>query len=206
MADPERGRREAEKSQTQKVKAIQGLDPVELALNGEYLNPDLEAAVLGQTPFVPDQTAFLRSLNGYKEEMGDISWFKGRVYNVRDLDLYWCSPELCKFALCDWRVPRRRKDYNSAGLEEMYKKHLLHVSQNTRREQARALVRPTSLKRAQYWAGKMLAEFEAAVAKGEQLDTLKAWTGMRIRTPPWVEEIAQSKEDYGFIIYKSREA
>ncbi|KAJ3533896.1 hypothetical protein NM208_g7779 [Fusarium decemcellulare] len=51
----------------------------------------------------------------------------------------------------------------------------------------------------------MLVEFEAAAAKGEQLDALKAGDGMRIRTPPWVEEIARSKEGYGFIIYKSRE-
>ncbi|KAF4449660.1 hypothetical protein FALBO_16616 [Fusarium albosuccineum] len=31
-------------------KAIRGLDPVEMALNREHLNPDMEAAVLGADP------------------------------------------------------------------------------------------------------------------------------------------------------------
>ncbi|KAM0541242.1 hypothetical protein ACHAPJ_013330 [Fusarium lateritium] len=70
-----------------------------MALNGDdrFLATDLREAVLGQTSFAPDQTAFLRSLNGYKEEMSDIKWFEECVTNVTDLDIYLCSSELCKF-------------------------------------------------------------------------------------------------------------
>ncbi|KAF7552509.1 hypothetical protein G7Z17_g4261 [Cylindrodendrum hubeiense] len=188
-----------------RFKAIEGLDIVAMALSGEYLNPNLQAAVLGQTPYTPDQTAFLRSLNGYKEEMGDIHAFQRRVYKIRDLDLWWCSAELCKFALCDWRIPRYAKDYNNTGLEDMYQKQLGRERKNDRREQARALVREINLKRAQYWARKMLTEFEAAAGRGEQLDALKAWAGMRISKPSWIQEIMESDEEYGFVIYKSHE-
>ncbi|KPM39564.1 hypothetical protein AK830_g6992 [Neonectria ditissima] len=197
---------ERRKANGRRLAAMKGHDHFEMALNGQFLGPDLQGAVLGQTPFAPDQTAFLRSLDGYKEEMGDIKKFQGAVSGFHDLDLYWASPELCKFALCDWRVPRYRKDYNSAGLNDIYKRHLRRVRKNDRVEQARALARPSNLKAAQYWARKMLDEFEAAAARGEKLDALQAWIGMRIRTPSWVNEIAESKEDYGFIIYKSREA
>ncbi|KAH7137024.1 hypothetical protein B0J13DRAFT_677772 [Dactylonectria estremocensis] len=131
------GDEERRKASNRRLKVMEGLDLVEMTLNGELLNPDLQGAILRQTPFSLDQTAFLRSLNGYKEEMGDIQLFQRCISN--------------------------------------------------------------------YWAQKMLDEFEAAAAKGEQLDALKAWVGMRIRTPSWVEEITQSKEDYSFIIYKSCE-
>ncbi|KAM5362791.1 hypothetical protein ACJZ2D_012323 [Fusarium nematophilum] len=188
-----------------RLKAVEGQDLVAMALAGEFLGPDQQAHLLGQTPYAPDQTAFLRSLSGYKEEMGDIHNFQYRVYNIRDLDLWWCSPELCKFALCDWRIPRYAKDYGDAGVEDMYQKQLGRERKNDRREQARALVRGTDLKRAQYWARKMLTEFEAASGRGEQPDALKAWAGMRISTPSWVQDIYESKEDYGFVIYKSRE-
>lgn len=202
-ADIENSKRK--KAYSRRLKAIKDLDPIEMALNGDYLSPSLEAEVLGQTPFKPDQTRFLRSVKGYRGEMGDIRSFQHHVFNFRDLDLYWASAELCKFALCDWRVPRYTTDYNNAGLEEMYKKQLRHVRKNDRYEQARVLVRPNNLKAAQHWARKMLAEFEAAAAKGEQLDALQAWIGMRYRPPSWVNDIKQSKEDYGFVIYKSRE-
>lgn len=190
---------------SRRLKEMKDLDPTEMALKGEYLSPGLQAAVLGQTPFNPDQTMFLRSLKGYRAEMGDIQSFQHHVSNFRDLDLYWASTELCKFALYDWRVPRYRKDYNSAGLEDMYQKQLRHVRKNDRYEQARALVRSNNLKAAQHWARKMLDEFEAAAAKGEQLDALQAWIGIRYCPPSWVNDIKQSKEDYGFVIYKSRE-
>ncbi|KAF4949998.1 hypothetical protein FSARC_13317 [Fusarium sarcochroum] len=167
------------KAKGRRLNAIEDLDPVENVLNGDSLCPDLEGA----------------------EEMGDIKSFQYRVSNFRNLDLYWYSPELYKFALCDWRVPRHRKDYDNAGLEDMYQKYLRWVRNNDRREQARAVARPTGLKSARYWAQKMVDEFEAAAAKGEQPDALKAWVGMRIRTPPWDEDISQSKENYGFIIY-----
>ncbi|KAF4466157.1 hypothetical protein FALBO_6980, partial [Fusarium albosuccineum] len=81
-----------------------------------------------------------------------------------------------------------RKDYNSAGLEDMYKKHLLHVSKNTHLLSGKDGCRIRGTRRQ-----RRAARCPQGVGWHEDSHTA------------WVEEIAQSKEDYGFIIYKSRE-
>ncbi|KAM6513791.1 hypothetical protein FALCPG4_015004 [Fusarium falciforme] len=82
------------------------------------------------------------------------------------------SAELCKFALVDWRAPHPesvQQRGRSLALDRLYKMHLLEHRRNDRLEQARVVARGDPmqyhLKFVQYWAHKMLHEYEAAVER-----------------------------------------
>ncbi|KAM6530488.1 hypothetical protein FALCPG4_008616 [Fusarium falciforme] len=137
------------------------------------------AARRADTPYYPpDGTTFLRSLNGYLDDMGDIRNFR-RVLgeNTGNPKCFMLrSAELCKFALVDWRVPRQehiRELGPNLALDRLYEAHVQELRQDDRLAQAREVARghpqQYNLRLTQYWARSMLHEYEAAVEREEPL-------------------------------------
>ncbi|KAF4964346.1 hypothetical protein FSARC_7713 [Fusarium sarcochroum] len=198
-------------------RATKGLDLIEMALSGQQLTEEQCAALLGQPTYSPDATAFLRSLDGYLEEMGDMREFKDRlsrnILRVRPFLLR--SPDLCKFVLIDWKLPnaqRTKKRGPSTALNYLYKKHLKRQHEGGRLEQARTVARHGTgqhdLEVVQYWARKMLHEYEAAIEREEPLDDVSAyitWMNILPKEPAWVDEIDRWGQDFGFVCYTSAE-
>ena len=106
---------------------IAGIGLVALALErpAELIEPQ-RLALLGRPVHWPDGTAFLRALTGYEEHRcGGYMGFQAASCSPR-WPIVHLSPELCKFTLCDWRVPRWEKfdgDANAA-VEAMYQEQL----------------------------------------------------------------------------------
>lgn len=184
--------------------AIRGLDLVAKALSeGNVYSDEGCAELLGQPVYPPDATAFLRSLKGYEDKMGDISSFK---YDAGSpFKLVHMSPELCKFTLCDWRTPEKPSDDSAHDIEVLYQEQLRLQLEKSPLERAREICRGPHHKTAQYWAQKMLEKFEAAAQKGEEMRVLATWDRIKPDVPFWVNDIFRSKERYGFNIYKSKE-
>ncbi|KAM0420324.1 hypothetical protein ACHAPT_011866 [Fusarium lateritium] len=190
-------------------------DLVEVALTG-YLSSDQCKVLLRQPYYPPDATAFLRSLNGYLDNMGDINLYR-QMLSFRGDDgkrFLLRSPELCKFALVDWRIPKSESIQEmgpTLALDRLYEMHLKEQGQDDRLEQAREVARKGTgqydLKRTQYWARKMLHEYEAAVERGEPLtdQTAPAVWAITPKAPAWIDEIKRWGQDFGFVCYRSSE-
>ncbi|KAL2679388.1 hypothetical protein Neosp_010162 [[Neocosmospora] mangrovei] len=183
-------------------------DSVEIALTG-YLTEDQCTDLLRQPYYPTDGTTFLRSLNGYLEDMGDIRDFR-RVLgeNTGNPKRFMLrSAELCKFALVDWRVPRQehiRELGHSLALDRLYEAHVQELRQDDRLAQAREY----SLRLTQYWARRMLHEYEAAVEREEPLTDQTApavWANIVPKAPAWIAEIRRWGQDFGFVCYRSSE-
>ncbi|RSL43761.1 hypothetical protein CEP54_014963 [Fusarium duplospermum] len=196
-------------------KAAKKEDLVEIALTG-YLSEEQSAALLRQ-PFPPDATAFLRSLNGYLDTLGDIEVYRRMLgESIEDAKPFLLrSPELCKFALVDWRVPNSERIQErgpSLALDRLYKILLKEQGQDDRLDHVRAVARghpmQRNLKRVQYWARKMLNEYEAAVERGEPLTDQTAphvWASIVPKAPAWIDEIRRWGQAFGFVCYRSSE-
>ena len=125
------------------------------------------------------------------------------------------STDLCKFILVDWKLPNAehiKKRGPSAALNHLYKKHLKRQREGGRPEQARAVARYSAgqyeLDLVQYWARKMLHEYEASIEREEPLDDVSAcitWMDMLPKKLDWVDEIDRWGQDFGFVCYKSAE-
>ncbi|KAK7424495.1 hypothetical protein QQX98_000460 [Neonectria punicea] len=117
------------------------------------------------------------------------------------------SPELCKFTLCDWRIPEQvGSDVDSnAAIEALYQEQLRLQREEDQLEKARDLARDHGPKTARYWAQQILERFEDAAEKGEEIRVLATWDRIKPEVPFWVNDIWKAREDYGFVIYKSRE-
>ncbi|KAL6352297.1 hypothetical protein LRP88_14410 [Fusarium phalaenopsidis] len=60
----------------------------------------------------------------------------------------------------------------------------------------------------QYWARRMLHEYEAAVERGEPLTNQTApavWANIVPKAPAWIAEIRRWGQDFGFVCYRSSE-
>ncbi|KAF4951436.1 hypothetical protein FSARC_12919 [Fusarium sarcochroum] len=193
------------------------LNLVDMALSGQRLNEEQCAALLKQPTYPPDATVFLQSLNGYIEEMGDMKSFKRELISSvgSRLPFLLRSSELCKFALADWRVPTA-KDISQMGLhgafDMIWTARLRRQSGRKRKEKARAVARrgpgQRGLTQVQYWARKMLDEFEAAEERGDPLTNgtaNAAWSNIVTKNPVWIEKIYIWGQDYGFVCYTSSE-
>lgn len=186
--------------------AIRGLDLVAIALSeGTVYTMEGCAELLGQPVYPPDATAFLRSLKGYEDKMGDFSSFKHHACSSSTFTFVHMSPELCKFTLCDWRIPEKPSDDSTHDIEVLYQEQLRLQREKDPLERAREVCRGRNQKTGQYWAQQMLEKFEAAAKKGEEMRVLATWDRIKPEVPFWINDIFRSKEVYGFIIYKSKE-
>ncbi|KAI8676054.1 hypothetical protein NCS57_00508700 [Fusarium keratoplasticum] len=198
-------------------RAARRADTVEIALTS-YLTEDQCADLLRQPYYPPDGTTFLRSLNGYLNDMGDIRDFR-RVLgeNTGNPKCFMLrSAELCKFALVDWRVPRQehiRELGPSLALDRLYEAHVQELRQDDRLAQAREVARghpqQYNLRLTQYWARRMLHEYEGAVEREEPLTDQTApavWANIVPKAPAWIAEIRRWGQDFGFVCYRSSEA
>ncbi|KAJ4137876.1 hypothetical protein NW754_001521 [Fusarium falciforme] len=64
------------------------------------------------------------------------------------------------------------------------------------------------LKFVQYWAHKMLHEYEAAVEREVPLTNQTAphvWASIVPKDPAWIEEIDRWGQEFGFVCYRSSE-
>ncbi|KAJ4203415.1 hypothetical protein NW759_015167 [Fusarium solani] len=134
----------ARRRHKRKRKAANKAGLAEIALTG-YLTEDQCQALLRQ-PFPPDATAFLRSLDGYLDNIGDIMAFRLPLsYSTQYARPFLLqSAELCKFALVDWRAPHPesvQQRGRSLALDRLYKIYLLEHRRNDRLEQARVVAR-----------------------------------------------------------------
>lgn len=215
--DQERERRQIEEMSPQRISAFEcrrrivgDVDLVSAALDRPHdLGWMQHEALLGRTPFEPDATAFLESLSGYKaHKRGSFSMFLGQI---SDTSTSFRSAELCKFALCDRRIPdgfRAHGDDNvdaNTAVEDLYKEQLRLECDHDSLERAREAVRSDSEKRSRHFARRMLDAFESALDKGEVPDPDKIWGEMRPRRAEWVRDIFNSRDDYGFIFFLTKE-
>ena len=190
---------------------VAGLDLVAMALQDpSQLNRYQKFALLGQTPHWPDQRAFLAKLDGYSPKDDEYRTIRAIAASThRPLQ----SPTLCKFALCDGRIPDdfRAENKNdsidaNAFVEERYQEQKRLEETQDPLEQARAAVRTDEELRGRLFATRMLHAFEAAEREGREADPEAIWKEIGPRDfPQWVEDVFKSGQSYGFTFYSSKE-
>ena len=134
------------------------IDSVSKALkNPTSLSAIQKDALLGRPTHQEDTLLFLRALRGNDERrIRQVSRFK----NVA-ADFTRCIPfshELCKFSLCDWRMPQEfnsGSDANTA-VELLYQEQLRLEREQGPLEAARAAVRSGADRRARSYAQRVL--------------------------------------------------
>lgn len=187
----------------------QDIDLVAKALQDpKSLDDPQRMALLGRPAYDGDATAFLRFLPGYqRRRMATIDSFRRDASEFQRFIHF--SPELCKFTICDWRVPQ---DFGGAdnnattAIESLYQDQLRLERERSPLELAREAVRDSCDQRARFYARRVLREYELAQERGEDPNPCQIWGRFRPMIPLWIWRIQQNKEDYGFAIYKSYEA
>ncbi|CAM1509013.1 Fc.00g027520.m01.CDS01 [Cosmosporella sp. VM-42] len=164
-------------------------------------------ALLGGPAYPEDAYGFLSALDGFRARRNScMAVFKS--YAAGRTAVAIASPQLCKFTLCDWRVPpgfETGQDANVA-VDALYEEQLRLEREQDQLEKARAAVRTLEERRARFKASKTLAQHQAATEAGQTLDPSGFDSVLRPKMPDWVNSIFSGGEDYGFIIYESREA
>ncbi|KAJ4044798.1 hypothetical protein NW761_008285 [Fusarium oxysporum] len=104
-------------------------------------------------------------------------------------------------------------DGGNATLQEILEARLQEEELQTPAEQARELVRYNALKRARRnakWmipAMERLSEEEQAQPTHKYMETLqRIWKQVSPAPPPWIQKILDTRQQWGFIYYLSREA
>ncbi|KPM41447.1 hypothetical protein AK830_g5147 [Neonectria ditissima] len=146
-----------------------------MALSGRMLNKDQRAALLGQITCPPDATAFLQSLSGYSDKLGDIAVFQK------------CACSTTHFVHI---IPEQGNDSGNSnpGIEVLYQDQLR--LQRERRGTRRSRYSTVS---------------KNATEKGEELCVLATWDRIKPRFLFWIGDIWKAREEYDFVIYKSKE-
>lgn len=127
------------------------------------LNDVQRKALLGRPAYDRDATTFLRLLPGYGQRPRTIRCFREAASDFSSFAHY--SPELCKFTLCDWRVPQGldgTKDNATAAIESLYQEQLHLERENSPLELAREAVRNYNDRQARFYARRVLREYELA--------------------------------------------
>jgi hypothetical protein len=158
--------------------SIAGLDLVSLALEDPSQLDDIQRdALLGYTPYPPDSEAFVKLLSGYKEyrkkrDLSDLILLGQLSDSLR-------SPVLCKYMLCDGRIPdafhaedvQEHASFDAdAVVERLYSEQLQLEKTDDPLERARAAVRSVHEQRVRYLAHRMLLQFQEALTPGVELD------------------------------------
>lgn len=185
-----------------------GIDLISLALErpSELIEPQ-RLALLGRPVHWPDGTAFLQALTGYeKQSCGDYIKFQFASCSPRGSVVH-LSPNICKFTLCDWRLPSWDSyDGNAnAAVEVMYQEQLQLERDDAPLERARQVARNDIDKAARSYARMMLRGYEAMQESGLMLSPKEVWESVKPRVPAWMQEISKNNEEYGFVFYKAAE-
>ncbi|KAL2202078.1 hypothetical protein CC79DRAFT_168137 [Sarocladium strictum] len=100
----ERMSSETKKVEEERRRSVAGLDLISVALQDpSQLDDTQRAALLGYTPYPPNSEAFVKLLSSHKEyrKKRDLSYL---VFSEQLSDSLR-SPVLCKYMLCDGRIP-----------------------------------------------------------------------------------------------------
>lgn len=206
--EAERHFRVHEKSKKDRERECSGVDLVEKALmNPQSLSEIQRVALLGRPAYAEDAYIFVGALKGYnRRKMPRMSSFMNRAWSFdRFVHL---SPQLCKFTLCDWRAPPdfdRGGDANAA-IDELYEEQLRLERENSPLEKARDKVRTKWERCARFYAARALAQYEEGIAEGQEPSPDDVWARFQPQIPTWIQDIHFNNEDYGFVIFESKEA
>lgn len=172
-----------EKAQEERDRSVAGLDLVLIALQDPgQLDEVQRGALLGCPPFPPVVAAFVSRLSGFRSHRRS-KWqraepefalgFPDPLLQVASGELRWTSPTICKFFLCDRRVPDGfdpRSEHSSinldAAVEDQYREQLRLESTNDPLERARAAVRGEVEQKAKHYAARMLLALEDSERAG----------------------------------------
>lgn len=203
---PEQVEKTRQDCKTHREQSCQGIDLVAKALQDPKSIDEIQrSALLGRPTFEQDAGAFLKRLNG-AARIGGFMRFKMNAGSL--ITFVHRSPEICMFTICDWRIPEGFNDDTdaNAAVRKLYQEQLRLEREQDPLEQAREAVRDTPEKQARFLARSALHEYETAMEKGESTEPSDIRRKLNPQTPDWILRILLAKEDYGFVIFKTREA
>jgi hypothetical protein len=181
----------------------EGIDLVEMALEDRdavQRSTGLSGTLLGREPWRNDEFRFAAKLLRYGE---DFRYGKRLVerHSHGAPDRAFISPGICKFFICDRRVPK-----GETTVDDLYAEQLRLEAENDPLERAREAVRTESDKILRHRARLFLAELEAAAERGEEAKPAEIWECLKPKRPRWVQALVDAWTDFGFVFYKSKEA
>lgn len=188
---------------------LAGRDLIEMALNNPsefHSHVLLQNALLGRTPFYPDETKMIQRIVGAQyngESLFDkIANFDQKYYvtmpiDARKLvyrDLYYVDGA------------------NSCSLQDIYESRLREQELQTPAARARENIRRDVIKAARRNAKSVLSELDR-LSDEEKAQPLEGF-GETVRTiwkrashapPAWIQEILRAQQPWGFVYYKAKE-
>ena len=181
----------------------EGIDLVEMALedpDAVQRSTGLSGTLLGREPWRKDEFRFAAKLLGYGEDFRYGERLVER-HSHGSPDRAFISPEVCKFFICDRRVPK-----GEMTVDDLYAEQLCLEAENDPLERAREAVRTESDKILRHRARLFLAELEAAAERGEKAKPAEIWERLKPKRPRWIQALVETWTDFGFVFYKSKEA
>lgn len=185
-------------------KESEGVDIVEMVFGDPYAvqcSYGLSGTLLGREPWRRDEFRYAAKLLGSGEDAVQRGRWVVESAAFREPEMAFVSPEICKFFICDRRVPK-----GDATVDDLYAEQLRLEAENDPLERAREEVRTDVDKILRHRARLFLAELEAAAEKGEEAKPAEIWERMKPKRPDWVQALLDARKNFGFVFYKSKEA
>jgi hypothetical protein len=179
-------------------KVVQGVDLLALAQsNPSSLKYDQKLELLGRAVYLYDEEEFIKQ-QGVRGMPA--VFLEGRVAHEADI---LRNVELCKFVICDCRVPQ-----GSETMDALYTAQLRLEEEKAPLEQVRESLRTDVQKRARHNARKMLAEYERFAAAGVEAPRAQdLWAAIEPPLPGFARELLERypQEKYGFGFCRTKE-